>query len=184
MRESNVTGSGYKLRLEPSLLDKLKELIKDKQEAREETSQEGKTESRIDSFPLSDIDETEEMKENISQYPSYDQEVLQGVLGTVLEAENKARKPDVIEEPLENRELPEDEIEQEVTGTETAEQVKEDETKENIETGKKKKKQRGGKKKGKKKKRKNSNRTQQSKTKCLKQRQVRSQESHDYFISF
>ena len=93
---------------------------------------------------------------------------LQGVLGKVLEAEKKARDPDVSEDPLENRELPDDEIiEEEVTDPETAEDGKWEEN------GNKKKEQRGGKKKGKNKKGGKSVKNQQTKTKCLKQRQVK-----------
>ena len=165
---SIVEGSEDTRGQEPSFLDKIKEFIT-KTKA-EEDSQGGKNESRMEGFPVSDIEETEETEPwlNLTQYSGYDQEALQGVLGKVLEAEEKARDPDVSEEPLENRELPDDEIiKEEVTDPQTAENVKEEEN------GNKKKEQRGWKKKEKNKKGGKSVKKQQTtKTKCVKQRQV------------
>ena len=168
---SNVDGSEDRRGLESSFLDKIKELIsKNKQEKEEQTSEEEKNESNMDSFPVTDIEETEPWL-NISQNPGYDPEDIQGVLGTVLEAEKKAREPDVSEDPSENRELPGDEIEQEVTETE---KVREEETKKISKEEKDKKKRknkRGSKKKAKnKKKGQKADKSKQTKTKCLGQR--------------
>ena len=167
-----IEGSEDRKGHEPSFLEKIKEFVNKIKV--EDDSQGGKNESRMEGFPVSDIEESEETEPwlNISQYDNYDPETLEVVLGKVLDAEKKAREPEVSEEPSENRELPDEEIiEEEVADTETAGDVKEEDTKENIEeTGKKKKKQRGWKKKGNTKKENKSVKKQQTKTKCSKQK--------------